>query len=609
MNKAGTTGTARFDLNGVALLLAGGMCLIPFLQPRHMPPLRAFYDGWLAFALGSAAVALLALAPRKSPLGLPVPAILLAIFAMTLAARAFGQQSAYPQSPLVWALYLAFAGMMLTLGRALSAKFGQENVCEVLAVFILAGALANAFCAALQVKGIPSAMSGFVAHTQGTRATGNVGQANLYANYLALGQASLIYLYAREKVGGLPALACGVLLVACAALAASRASPMYAAGFALLGYLLVRGRSNASTRRLYVASLVLAGAVGFAQWLVPAGIGAIGLRIEGGVFRSTPANFEGPLPDEAANLRLSAWALALKIFFNAPWMGVGPDEFAGAAFKHGLPPEMAGNQLWTSPHNLILHLLAETGMLGATLVCAALLAWLLGASRQFFRIREPSMWWLLACVGVEMLHAMLEYPLWYAHFLAVAALLMGVGATGGIAIGPSIVRMVFGICALVGAILLSFSLGAYLKFDLASPIAAGRSLAHDKDVARDRAVLAELGNSLLAPRVETWLFLSFPLDDAGLEEKLEVGDRTMRLWPSREVAIRQTIFLALAGRNDEAVALLNACLMTFPAEQRMFVGMVESAPQRAREALEPALRKHQARPGPALDVPRKPPAP
>jgi len=611
MDNAGTMGTFRSDLNGAALLLSGGMCLVPFLQPRHMPPLRAFYDEWLALALGSAALALMALAPRKAPAGLPVPAVFMAMFAMTLAARAFGQQSAYPQSPLVWALYAMFAAMVLALGRALCVEFGKERASDVLAGFFLAGALANAFCGALQTTGIPGAMSDFVAHLQGIRATGNLGQANLYANYLALGEASLIYLYARGRLGVFPAFACGLVLVVCAALATSRASPLYAAGFALLGYLAMRGRKDACARRLYVASLVLAASVALAQWMVPAGIGAMGYRIDGGFFRNSPSNLEGPLPDEAANLRLSAWALAFKLFADAPLMGVGPDEFAGAAFEYGLPPELAGAQLWTSPHNLVLHLLAETGLVGASLVGLALFTWLHNTSREFFRIQELSVWWLLACVGVEMLHALLEYPLWYAHFLAITALLMGVGATGDIALRPWVLRAAFGLSAIVGAALLSLSLGAYLKFDLASPIAGGRSLAQDSEIASDRASLAELGQSLLAPRAQTWLFLSFPLDEANLAEKLAVGRRTMRLWPSREVAVRQTIFLALAGRDDEAVALLNASLKTFPTARRMFTEAVESAPPRARAALGRALRQHSDRtlPDPPLEVSRRAPMP
>ena len=269
---------------------------------------------------------------------------------------------------------------------------------------------------------------------------------------------------------------------------------------------------------------------------------------------------------------------------------------------HGLPAELAANQLWTSPHNLFFHLLAETGLVGALLVAAAMLTWLHGAWSEFARVRDASMWWLLACTGVGFLHALLEYPLWYAHFLAVTALLMGMSSTGGFAIRPTSLRAVFGLSAAAGAIVLAISLDAYLRFDLASPVAAGRSLASDSAIERDRESLAELGHGLLAPRAETWLFLSFPLDDSDLSRKIEVGRRAMRLWPSREVIGRQAIFLALAGRDSEAVGLLELGLRTFPTRRRVFSEMIESAPPRAREILRTGMRDHH-RPMPQAPTP------
>ena len=88
----------RFDPWAMALLFAGGMCLIPFLQPRHMPPIRAFYDEWLAFAFGLAAIAFAAGAGRRAATQIPALAVSLALFALYLFARAIVGQPVYPQS-------------------------------------------------------------------------------------------------------------------------------------------------------------------------------------------------------------------------------------------------------------------------------------------------------------------------------------------------------------------------------------------------------------------------------------------------------------------------------------------------------------------------------
>jgi O-antigen ligase len=582
----------RLRASEVALLLAGAMCIVPFLQPRHMPPLPAFYDEWLAFALGSASLAIFGLSRRDTHAGLPVPALLLGGFAIFLAGRAVLMQPAYFQSALVWMIYAAFAGGMLTLGRGLANDLGRDRVCEVIASFILAGAMLNAVCAALQIVGIPSTLSAFVSHLQGNRATGNIGQANLFANYIALGEASVAYLYARGRIEAVTALACGAVLVLGAALAASRASFLYAAGFALLGFLVMRARpGDAQARRLGVSACVIGVCVFAAQWLLPYGLDLLGYRSEGGILRHAPPSADGLSSDEASNLRIGAWALAWRVFLTVPWLGAGPDEFPGAAFALGLPPDIARGMLWTSPHNMVLHLASETGLSGLALVLAAVLVWLRESLRTFIRSRDAASWWLLGCVGVELLHALLEYPMWYAHFLALASLIMGVSLRSGILVRPAVGRVAAGITALAATLLLTVTLVAYFRFDLASPVAAGRSLASDPDIAKDRDTLFELGQGLLAPRAETWLFLSYPLDEFGLSQKIQVGRRVMRVWPSREVVGRQAIFLALARRDEEALDLMRRGVRNFAGHRRLYDELIASAPARARDTLRQALEE------------------
>ena len=71
----------------ISLLLAGGLCLLPFLLPDHHLPLLSFQSEWLAAALGVAAM-LTALAGRGGAfLSAPVLARWLIAFALYLAAQ------------------------------------------------------------------------------------------------------------------------------------------------------------------------------------------------------------------------------------------------------------------------------------------------------------------------------------------------------------------------------------------------------------------------------------------------------------------------------------------------------------------------------------------
>lgn len=582
------TNSSRWDPRAASLLLASAMCLIPFLLPRHFPPLRTFYDEWIAFALGTGAIGMAALARRGQAVRIPALAVWLGAFAIFLCARAFFGLAAYPQGPLLWATYIIFAALLVILGHDLAGHFGRERVCDMLASFLLLGAVLNSIAGVLQVVGIPRQIDAFVSYLSGTRAIGNIGQANLYANYLALGAASLAYLFARGKIGRGAGLAAGFLLLTGAALAASRSSALYSALFAALGYVTMRGTQDGPGRRIGAAAMALAIAGVLMQWLIPIALDFLGISIEGGFNRFAAPDWESER-DESISLRMLGWELGLRLFATAPWLGVGPGEFAGAAFAHGLPSALAARDIWTSPHNLVLQLLSETGLAGATMVGIGFWAWIRTAIPEFCRAPTPAGWLVLACAGVEIVHALLEYPFWYAHFLALTALLLGVGAGGSIATRPLAMRTVFASSALIGAVLLGTNLRDYFRFELASPAYAGRSLASEVELQRDLDALARLHGGLLAPRAELFLFLSVPVDANGLAEKLEIGNRVMRTWPLREVVFRQCIFLALAGRDADAQSLLRQARITFANRGKAIRELVYSAPEKARTTLEPAL--------------------
>lgn len=586
------THTSAVDLRGASLILACAMCVIPFLQPRHMPPIRTFYDEWLAFAFGVAAIGLAALARRNTAAQMPVLSIWLGLLALTLVARGLGGNAAYPQLPFLWALYALFAAFLVLLGHDLVMRFGRERVCDTLAAFVLLGALANSLAGVLQVLGIPPAIDSFVSYLNGKRAFGNIGQPNLYANYLTLGVASLVYLFARRKIGISMAIAAALFLLPAAALSASRSYLLYLGYLVLLGRIALLRYEVAFGRRICISTIALAIAGSLLQSLVPAALDFAGFTIER---EASPDDWTSGV-DASTGLRLIVWQLAWQLFVAAPWLGVGPGEFSGAGFALGLPIELASDLIWTSPHNVALQLLAEAGLVGAVPIAIGLLYWAKESTRETLRGQSPAMWWVMACVGVEMMHSMLEFPLWYAHFLAITALLMGVGAGTGIQMRPYVTKILLASGVLGGILILAATVRDYARFDLAIPASAGRSLAPGFRAIEDRAILHELRGGLLTPRIELLLFLAMPFDGDGLAEKVAMGERVLRVWPSSEVISRQSVFLALAGRNEAAVTLLAQGLKASKAQRRKIAGILAEAPPDARSVLRPTLERTPTRP-------------
>ncbi len=585
----------------VSLLLAGCLCLLPFLLPYHQPPILSFQAEWLAAALGIAAM-LTALGGRGGAfVSVPLPARCLFAFALFLAAQTLIGKPVYPQLPLLGALYVLYAALLVWLGAQLSASASIERAAVVLAACLLAGALANTAGGVIQFYGRPVLLEDIIAalhrHPLHNGAYGNIAQSNLYANYLALGGTALLFLWLRGSLRTAYALAAAMLLAWACALSGSRGALLYALWFALLGVLAGRMKSGDGGQRLKFAAYGLAGTFLAAQLVLPWLNDALQLG---------PAN-QGALErmveisSTHGDGRWQAWLLALRAFAAAPLSGVGIGEFAGVAFELGLSPEMARGEVWTSPHNLPLQLLAETGALGAFLALAGLCTWCWQAGRRYFAAPQPAMWWIIAAVGIELIHSMFEFPLWNAHFLGVTALVMGLGAVQSAWSKPAsrLSRtLAAAICATL-ALALAVLLRDYMRLDVTHVTGTSITLSSAADGARDAAVMRALAQGPLAPTAELWIFLGAPLDRSNLAEKVRMSERVARYFPSYAVITRRAVLLAFDGRAVEARSLLVHALQSFPQHCLATVSILQQALASEPGAIEPllALAREASRPG------------
>lgn len=569
------------------------MCLLPFLVPYHQQPVLSFFPEWLAAALGAAAaLALLASRSFRADAALPGTVPWLAAFALFLALRAAAGGLAYPQASLLAALYVLYAILMVQLGAQLAAVHGIARVAVVLAAFLLVGALANAAAGVIQFYGRPALFEDVVAELRGHRAYGNIAQANLYANYLALGAAALLFLWSRARVHIAAALAALILLAVASALSGSRSALLYALWFAALGPPAARMPDRIDARRLKWGAYGLAAAFVVAHVAVPWWNGVMQWgRAQGALERLAVS------PQEHGEPRLAIFVAALRVFAESPLVGAGMGEFAGAAFALGLDPFLTRiAQVWTSPHNLPLQLLAETGVTGAILVLGALGFWGLRLARRYRADPSPALWWIAAAAGVGLLHSLIEFPLWSAHFLGVTALLVG-ASTAPAWRTPAIAHWTrgAGIAAVAAiAVALAVLLRDYVRLDTARVTGTAVTLAPVAQVRRDAATMHTLRGGLLGPQAELWILLGAPLDRGDLSDKLAMSERVMRFWPANAVVVRRAIFLALDGKSYDARALLGNALGTFPQARGASVSVLEQALAASPAAIGPLLAMARA---------------
>ena len=573
--------------DAIALLLAGSLITLPFLLPGSEVPLATFQAEWLAVALGVASAVTMLLTGRVTSLCMPQPACWLLAFALFLVLQAAIGNSTYLQAPMLGAVYVMYAALLIWLGAQLTATMGLERVAYILATFLLAGAMANAVAGMIQFYGRQPLLDDWIARAVGGRAVGNVGQINLYANYLALGQAALIFLWSSKHVRTGWAVPAVALLAVATALSSSRTSLIFLLLFAALGILAARLRNDAATRRLRLASYAVCVLGLLAHAAIP---------VINAIVMTEPANSGTmqrlfALAGGYSEPRWQLWLLAARIFFDSPLMGTGIGQFAVTAFTSGLPVELAGF-IWSSPHNLILALLAETGIAGTLLILGGLIVWWSKTIRRYCSAPNTAMWWIIAGIGVEMLDSMVLFPLWYAQFLGLTALLMGVGIQQNRE--PStLVRMPGRPIAAVLCVVLAAASGLmlrdYLRLDSARITGTTLTMAGDDEKNRAATTMRDLTHGPFAPIAEGWILLGASLDRNDLDEKLRWSERVMHYWPSSEMLTRRSVFLALDGKTTEAHDLLENTLRAFPRRCREIATILNRAQATDTRAIAPLL--------------------
>jgi len=542
---------ARASLYACGLLLS-----LPFLQPYHRFPLTTFYSEWLSFALGL--LAALFLLRRQSGATAEYPAIALAplAFIAVVALQAALGRVPYVEQVLITTLYLLWASLLIVLGARLVQELGMVPVAETLAWFVLAGGMLSALAGLIQHYDVATPIGFLVTRKTSAAVFGNLAQANHFAAHISMALGSAVFLYGRKRLGAPLAIGCVTLLLLMAALAGSRSPWLYFTAFTLLALLVRRLRRDDETRRLVVLTLAL-----LPGFLVAQGVAHLIAPVEGLQVTSMERLFASASGIAA---RVELWTVAWQMFLAAPILGSGWGQFPwhhflGLALNGpGIAPGLCNHA-----HNLLLHLLAETGVVGFAIIFGAAIVW-------FFDLRRATLdscwWWLLAMLLVIGIHSMLEFPLWYSTFLGPAALLLGLGAKRMLHVRfEGALRLVIAICMLIGALNLYGVLAPYRDFEqvLFSPDSQSRAAAGKE--AFMSAISRVHREPVLTPYAELAVAYGVVPSLKNLPQKIDLVRRAMRFAPSEVLVYRLAALLALNGDSESALQQLHQAMTAYPA--------------------------------------------
>ncbi len=555
---AEVTGAPRLTAAHFGLAAIGLMWTLPFLQPFHRVPLTSFYSEWLALVLGLLALVLLAGRQFWRAAPLPLAALPLLGFIGVLGLQGLLGQVAYVGQPLAAGLCILWAALLMMLASHLRREMGLNGIVIVLAWFLAVGGTVGAVFAVLQHYQISDLPSTLIAPKRFAHVYGNIAQYNHFASYSTLALASLAYLYAAGRLHGAAVAAAAAPLVFVIGLSGSRSALLFQ-GILLFLAILYAWRRGDGGKRLTtcIASII----VGFAAvlWLAS----APWLASSGGTETVSQRLAGGESSDAALSVayRVQLAREAWEVFVQAPLLGAGWGQFPWHDFAyralHAIP---IVTWPFNHAHNVILHLLAETGLAGASLIVGAALLWLWGLRRAVINLL---LWWLVSILSVIAVHSLLEHPLWFAYFLGIAAVSMGLGSEQDLTLRLHRVGRPLSALILAGAALYAASLlHNYRDFERLFARDGARPGSDEFTSTLERAHR----DPLLRPYAELAISSSLELDGARTSEKLKLNSQVIRFAPIASVVYRQAALLALAGETASAARQFELAAKVYPHE-------------------------------------------
>lgn len=448
--ESGFAVASPFWLTAWALGLA-----LAWLVPNHFLPWPSFHmDTWAGciVALGAFAVWARDLSPSRFPASACLAAALALLpwlqFAMGLIP--FAGQAWMPSIYLLGlccAIWMGYRWERATPGQLPSAVFLAIAAAGVVSVWLQLSTWLDLWHGGFLEVWWSMTLSG-------DRPYANLGQPNLLATLLIWGLLACLWFHVEGWLGAATAILVAAYLLVGIALTQSRMATL-ALATGLVAIFLWRRRWPSARLPwvclgLFIFFLLCSPLLGWVQVLLDVGPERDFQRL----------GRLGGLQD----IRTAAWHTFALAALERPWLGYGWTELVHAqlAVADRLPPLHVA---FAHAHNLVLDLVVWNGIPIGLAVVVAVLYWG-GRTLRSVRCAQDAV--LLMVLGAICIHAMLELPLHYAHFLLPVGMLVGVlDARRGAKVQFSAKRWTAALLLLAAATLLGLVVRDYLRVEQA----------------------------------------------------------------------------------------------------------------------------------------------
>lgn len=395
-------------INLIALLV------VPQLNNVHYDPLPQF---WAEMSVAWASISLFLITCFSlKELNIPTIVIPLAIFAIYLYIQQFFVHIDFIGLSYVSSLEM-FVCILLAIGiSTLRKQLGLENIVTMICVSLIIGALLQSTIGLLQYTGLYKYFGNYIFYDSShptTNIFGHFGQRNHYCHYLTWAIFGVIYLLHKQKIKLPLFLLLAGWLIFSMTIASSRSVFIYFATGTLISFLYALFKRNKDSRKLFLTILLISTALIIFEFVFPEVLKLFTHvhQIDSGLQRLATDASDGGLTGR----RMTEWEKAWMVFKQHPILGYGWNEYAKqSVYLQPLFPHAPLNSgLFTNCHNLILQLLAESGLVGTI----TLIGGLIYIMQRILKQDNIESIIILCMILTTLDHSMVEYPLWYLYFL------------------------------------------------------------------------------------------------------------------------------------------------------------------------------------------------
>jgi O-antigen ligase len=370
------------------------------------------------------------------------------------------------------------------------------------------------------------------------RVGGLIAQPNQLSVLLMWGLLSLFYLWLRGHMGTAFAGVVAACFLITLSLSASRATYVY---FFLVAPALSLVLFRIGHRR--------------AWWLpVCAAISypAISYAVRAAVYAFDPAasvEVVRPLEGASTAARLAFIKDGWQLFLSSPILGAGWSQFISARWAMGDATliELHADHA----HNIVVNLLAETGLIGFGIVVGGFALWLRRVASVELTVERTL---VLAMLLVVALYSLFEFPLWLGHFLIPTAVLCGLLETRHVCYGVSrgFSRLTTASVALLPVLVVLTALDYWRVESLY------RAFFRDgnSEVPKLEALLELTNKSLYRQQAEQIYLLAAPIDSFQATFNAQMSERVFVGFPAPQFAVVRAAHLLYNKEVDQAVYVL-----------------------------------------------------